>query len=93
MQLLFINEILGEIEVVGKENFWITGEFTIYQNALKYKEFFSALVCEDGFDEEYYNHEWLDENNWYIMDNSKVIGIFISAVYEDGEILFRYREG
>lgn len=33
------------------------------------KKFFSAIVDEDNeFEEENYNEEWLNDNNWYIID-------------------------
>ena len=37
------------------------------------------------------NLDILDDNNWYVTDNGKKIGICIPAIYDDGDISFRYR--
>ena len=56
-----------------------------------YENFFEAIVCEDGFDKTQFDDELLNDNNWNINDNGDIIGIYIPAIYTDGDILFRYR--
>ncbi|MDE7204425.1 MAG: hypothetical protein K2O91_21575 [Lachnospiraceae bacterium] len=54
-------------------------------------KFFKAIVCEDGFDETQFDRELMKDNNWNVKDNGNMIGIYIPAIYEDGDISFRYR--
>ena len=91
MELMYKNIVLGMIIVTDRESFWISGDFHAYPNASKYKEFFDALVCEDGFDETKFSEDLLNEDNWYVNENGSTKGISCPAIYENGEIGFRYR--
>lgn len=54
--------------------------------------FFAIVDEENDFEETNYRDEWLDDNNWYIIDNeNEKKGIYIPAVYPDGEISWRWR--
>ena len=57
----------------------------------KWFELNRKWVNEDSFDESKFDSELLDDNNWSVNDNGKIVGIYIPAIYEDGEISFRYR--
>ena len=58
----------------------------------EYRDFFDAIVCEDGFDESQFDDDLLNAENWFLCDDGKVIGIEIPALYEeDHSIYFRYR--
>nr|WP_205831390.1 hypothetical protein [Bacillus altitudinis] len=72
---------------------WVNGEITPSNNIVKFNDFFAALVDEENdFVETNYNDEWLDDNNWYIIDDeNKRRGIYIPAVYPDREISWRWR--
>ena len=91
MELLFKNNIIGYINYLYKENYWIYGTFRANGKFEKFKEFFEALINEDGFDENKFEHELLDEKNWMIKKDGRLIDIDIPAIYDDGEIVFRYR--
>lgn len=91
MELLFKKEVIGYIDVVFKENNWFWGVFTQNDNFYYYVDFFKALVCEDEFDETQFDSELMEENNWNINDNGDIAGISIPAIYNDGNIAFRYR--
>ena len=62
-------------------------------NIDKFNDFFAALVDEENdFVEANFNEEWLEDNNWYIIDDeNKRRGIYIPAVYPDREISWRWR--
>ena len=51
MELIYKNAALGKIVVTNRETFWVSGDFYPYASASEFKDFFDALVCEDGFDE------------------------------------------
>lgn len=91
MELLFKKNVIGYIDIIAKENSWIYGVFIQNHNFYNYVDFFKAIVCEDGFDETQFDDELLNDNNWNINDNGDIIGICIPAIYDDGNISFRYR--
>jgi len=92
MELLFKNEIIGEIENTYREEYWIHGKFIPSTSYSKYQDFFDAIVSEDGFDVTTFNEELLDENNWFIKSKDGLKGIWIPAIYYDErEISIRYR--
>ncbi|USK79415.1 hypothetical protein LHV56_21680 [Peribacillus frigoritolerans] len=93
MFLYFRNECLGEIQNDNKEGVWFYGSIIANENIIKYKDFLTALVNEEKeFKEGSFNEEWLNDDNWFIVDehqNKK--GIYLQAIHEDGEINWRYR--
>lgn len=91
MELLFKDNIIGYIKDIYTEDYWIHGLFEKTDKFKNYSEFFKGIVCEDGFDESKFDSELLDDNNWSVNDNGKGAGIYIPAIYEDGDISFRYR--
>lgn len=91
MELLFKDNIIGYIKDIYTEDYWIHGLFNKTDKFKNYSEFFLGIVCEDGFDESKFDSELLDDDNWSVNDNGKVVGIYIPAIYEDGDISFRYR--
>ncbi|WP_121639460.1 hypothetical protein [Virgibacillus sp. Bac330] len=93
MKLYFSNECLGEIKNVNVEGMWVNGNIIPNKNIEKFKAFFAAIVNEENeLVEANFNKEWLDDNNWYIIDNQKEKkGIVIPAVYPDGDIYWRWR--
>ncbi|ALM29135.1 hypothetical protein [Bacillus altitudinis] len=93
MKLYFLNEFLGDIRDINVDGMWVNGEITPSNNIVKFNDFFAALVDEENdFVETNYNDEWLDDNNWYIIDDeNKRRGIYIPAVYPDREISWRWR--
>ena len=90
MELMYKNIVLGKIEVMHRESFWISGDFYPYPIASEYKSFFEALVCEDGFDESRFDGALLNEENWFVCENGNSKGISCPAVY-NSQIEFRYR--
>lgn len=60
MELLFKEKVIGVIDGLSKEDFWMYGKIT------------------------------LDEN-WSIRAGGKVKGIFLPAIYGNGDIALRYR--
>jgi len=93
VKLYFLNEFLGDIRDINVDGMWVNGEITPSNNIVKFNDFFAALVDEENdFVETNYNDEWLDDNNWYIIDDeNKRRGIYIPAVYPDREISWRWR--
>lgn len=91
MELLFKDNIIGYIKDIYTEDYWVHGLFKKTDKFKNYSEFFKSIVCEDGFDESKFDSELLDDDNWSVNDNGKVVGIYIPAIYEDGDISFRYR--
>ncbi|MDM5312612.1 hypothetical protein [Peribacillus frigoritolerans] len=93
MFLYFRNECLSEIQNDNKEGVWFYGSIIANENIIKYKDFLTALVNEEKkFKEGSFNEEWLNDDNWFIVDehqNKK--GIYLPAIHEDGEINWRYR--
>lgn len=93
MKLYFLNEFLGDIHNINVDGMWTNGEITPSKSIDKFNDFFVAIVDEENdFEETNYRDEWLDDNNWYIIDNeNEKKGIYIPAVYPDGEISWRWR--
>ncbi|WP_028403031.1 hypothetical protein [Ectobacillus panaciterrae] len=92
MKLYFKKECLGSILNVSAEGTWMFGTIEPNENMSKFQEFFVKLIDEEGFVEEDMNPEWLDEVNWFIMnDQQELKGIELPAIYEDGEINWRWR--
>ena len=91
MELIYKNIILGKIVVTERETFWISGDFYPYPSASEFKDFFDALVCEDGFDEARFKEDLLKEDHWFVSENGSFKGISCPAVYENHKITFRYR--
>lgn len=91
MELFFQEVVIGYIDSISKEGFWNYGIFTPNEDFKNYIDFFKAIVCECGFDETEFDNELMKDDNWYIRDNGNKIGISIPAIYEDGDISFRYR--
>ena len=91
MELVYKNAALGKIVVTNRETFWISGDFYPYPSASEFKDFFDALVCEDGFDEAMFDEDLLKEDHWFVSENGSSKGISCPAVYENREIAFRYR--
>ncbi len=91
MELLFKDNLIGYINNIYQEDYWVHGVFKPTDQFQAYKEFFKAIVCEEGFDETKFDCEFLDDENWRINNNGDIVGIYIPAIYEDGDISFRYR--
>lgn len=91
MEILFKKEIIGRMENMYREDYWVHGNFIPYELHNKYKKFLDAVISEDGMDEIQFDKELLDENNWYIKSEEGLKGIWIPAIYEDGDISIRYR--
>jgi len=92
VELLFKKNVIGYIDNISNEdNWWVHGVFIPNDNFYYYVDFFEAIVCEDGFDEIQFDGELLKDDNWNINDNGDIISIFIPAIYNDGDIFFRYR--
>lgn len=91
MDIMFGNNVVGEIVGMYREEQWVHGNFTPSKFYYEYKEFFEAMVCEDGMDETKFDNELFDENNWFLKSEKGLQGISIPAIYSDGDISFRYR--
>ncbi|QOK29872.1 hypothetical protein IIE26_27480 (plasmid) [Cytobacillus oceanisediminis] len=93
MKLYYSNEFLGDIFNMSVEGMWVNAKITPSKDIDKFKKFFAAIVDEDNeFEEDNYNEEWVDDNNWYIVDTeNRKKGIYLPAVYPDGEISWRWR--
>ena len=91
MDILFKNELIGNMSNTYNEEYWVHGDFTPYSAYYKYKNFFDALVCEEGMDETQFDRDLLDENNWFVKADEGIIGIWMPAIYEDGDVSIRYR--
>lgn len=88
---MYKEQILGHISNIYKEGCWIYGFFEKMELFNNFDELFKDLVCEDGFDETKYETDILDDHNWYISENGVKRGICLPAIYDDGDISFRYR--
>ncbi|WP_242175287.1 hypothetical protein [Priestia koreensis] len=93
LKLYFLNEFLGDIRNINIDGMWINAEIIASKNIDKFDDFFLAIVDEENnFEETNYNEEWLDDSNWYVIDDeNKRKGIYIPAVYPDREINWRWR--
>ena len=94
MKLLFRRRVLGNIANVGTDQPWLIGVFTPTPAAGAFQDFFAWMVDENAsedeppFDPDY----WTDEN-WFVEDeNGLRRAIHVPAVYEDGQIRWRWRE-
>ena len=83
--------MIGHINNIYRENNWIYGSFEANEKFECFREFFKAMVCEEGFDESEFDCEFLLDINWSVSNNGVLRGIEIPAIYDDGEIAFRYR--
>ncbi len=92
MFLYYKDEKLGEIHDVSGEGMWMYGILSPYENIEIFRDLFNDLIDEDGdFDETKYDEEWLEDENWYILDeNNSKRGIIVPAVYPDGAINWRW---
>jgi len=91
MELLFKKNVIGNIDIRSEENQWVHGVFTRNDKFYYYEDFFKAIVSEDGFDETQFGGELMKDNHWNVNDNGNIMGIYIPAIYDDGDIFFRYR--
>lgn len=93
MKLYFLNEFLGDIRNITAEGIWMNAEISPSTTMNKFQNFFAAMIDEENdFEETKFNEEWLDDNNWYIIDNqNRKRDIYIPAVFPDGEISWRWR--
>ncbi|MBU8787241.1 MULTISPECIES: hypothetical protein [Bacillus] len=94
MLLYYKNECLGEIKGATVEGVWMYGTIIPNENMEKFKDFFKAVVNEDDpFAIEQYSEEWLDDENWFIIDEKqKKVAISLPGIYEnDNEINWRWR--
>lgn len=91
MELLFKKNIIGFINNIYKEGYWVNGFFEKTDEFRYYADFFNELVYEDGFDESKIEFDLFNDDNWYVNENGIKVGIYIPAIYEDGDISFRYR--
>ena len=91
IELIYKNVALGNLVVTNRETFWISGDFYPYPSASEFKDFFDALVCEDGFDEARFKEDLLKEDHWFVSENGNSKGISCPAIYENRKIAFRYR--
>lgn len=94
MKLYYKDENLGEIkDDYTADGFWLYGEIIPNDHLEKFRSFFNALVDEENeFQEDRYDEDWLNEDNWFIIDNAGVKrGIIVPAVYEDGSFNWRWR--
>lgn len=91
MELLFKEEILGKIEDISEESFWMYGKFKAYDSYHKYKDFFEIMVSEEDADIEEVNVDFLEETNWFISIDKEIKEISIPAIHSDGCMAFRRR--
>ena len=93
MKLFFLNECLGELENISVEGMWVNGKILPNKNMEKFKAFFEEIVDEENeFAEEDFSEEWLDDSNWFIIDNkNRKKNIYIPEVYPDGDFNWRWR--
>ncbi|MFJ5771357.1 hypothetical protein [Psychrobacillus sp. NPDC093180] len=75
------------------EGTWIYAEISPSKNMKKFQSFFTAIINEENdFDEACFSPEWLDDSNWFIVDDeNRKKGIYIPAVYPNDEINWRWR--
>ncbi|WP_397537134.1 hypothetical protein [Rummeliibacillus pycnus] len=94
MKLYFLNEFLGKIGNISVDGMWINAEIVPSKNMEKFYGFFAGIVDEEnGIEEDSYSEEWLDDSNWFIIDDeNRKKGIYIPAVYPDREINWRWRD-
>lgn len=91
MELLFKESVIGNIGIISRENNWVHGVFKQNNSFCNYVDLFKAIICEDRFDETQFDGELMKDNNWNVNDNGNIKGIYIPAIYDDGDISFRYR--
>ena len=93
MKLYFKKECLGVIKNINISGIWANGTLEPNININKFKYMFQELVNEDKeFDESQYDPEYLDDNNWFIQnDHGDVKGISLPAIYNNGDINWRWR--
>ena len=93
MKLYFLKEFSGNIRNVHDEGMWVTAKLDPSNNIDKFNEFFPAILDDDNdFEETKYKQEWLNNCNWYVVDNEKMKrGIYLPGVYPDMEINWRWK--
>ena len=91
--LMFKDETIGNVSIDSTENAWAYGTYELYKNGKRFEEFFFFFVNEDvDFDETRFDEEFIDDENWFINDDGKIMGITIPAIYfDDKSISFRFR--
>lgn len=93
MKLYFKDIEIGEIKDVFIETPWMYGTIHLNENSKPFQEYFREMVNEDStFDFESMDPEFLDDENWTVLDEGQYLGIDIPAVYiEDTTIAWRWR--
>lgn len=93
MRLYFIDECLGEVQNVIIDGMSVNGKIKPSKNIDKFIDFFEVIIEEEiQFVEANYNAEWLDDRNWFIIDEHNIKkDIYMPAVYPDGDINWRWR--
>jgi hypothetical protein len=47
MDLLFQEKVIGYVDTISKEDFWIYGKSTSNESTYNYMNFFRAIICEE----------------------------------------------
>ena len=91
MKLYFKDDLIGYVRNIHSEGSWNYGSFEGNEKFQDFKDFFKEITCENGFDESKFESEFLNDMNWMLNHNGNIIGIYFPAIYDDGEIAFKYR--
>ena len=94
MRLLFRDKPIGEITNLQGDQPWWVGDFVPNSEASDFAEFFSWMVDEERNTlegEPRFDVAWWTDENWFVEGNDGSHGIYVPAIYEDGEIYIRYR--
>ena len=79
MDILFKNQVIGEVSNLSYDFSWIYGDFIPSENYYLYKDFFDFLVDEDDSEEPDFDEELMDEANWFLRDESGLKDVSFSS--------------
>lgn len=63
VELMYKDKKLAQVYLYHSELFETSGDYIEYSLMSEYKEFFKALICEDGFDESLFDENLLNAEN------------------------------
>ena len=94
MKLLFQKTCLGEIDDLFFDQPEVHGSFRPASGIDDFQRLFRWMVDEDNSSKEPpFDDELLNDDNWFVIDDAgQKRGITLPGVYDDGEIIWRWRD-
>jgi hypothetical protein len=92
IKLYFQQQAVGEVRRESMDQPWVTGTITLTPLGEQLGEFFRFMTDEDSISTDPpFDPCLLDDDNWSLEVNGERRGITVPAIYEDGQIWWRWR--